>query len=312
MPETQQDVLAAYRRELELVRGLSEHTVRAYLREAANLLTYLEKVERLPLPELDVHALRSWLASRAADGLSNTSLARAAAATRTFTRWLADTEHTPHDPGSALGAPKRGQYLPAVLSAAQTKQILEPGPGASPAPPGNEDEKPAEPDPLALRDQAILETLYSCGLRVAELCALNLDSLNSESATLRVHGKGGKERTVPVGRPALAAIAAYLSAGRPALNPQAGESALYLGARGKRIGDRAVRTMVSKRAAGIGKHVTPHTLRHSAATHLVDGGADLRSVQEYLGHSSLSTTQIYTHVTPERLRAAFTQAHPRA
>lgn len=322
-------VLEAFADHLQLERGRSEHTVRAYRREAADLLAHLREVERIDVAGIDIMALRSWLSARAETGASASTLARSAAAARTFCTWLAASGRTPHDVGSRLRAPQRGRHLPTVLSAQQAGHLLddtEPPARSQPREhPGCSEPReatgaPMAPDPtaqaLALRDAAVLELLYSSGLRVSELVALDRRGIDRDRGTVRVRGKGDKERVVPVGRPALAAIALWEQEGRPVLAAGPGRSgeALFLGARGGRLGDRAVRTVVdrSARAAGIDRRISPHTLRHSAATHLVEGGADLRSVQDFLGHSSLQTTQIYTHVSAERLRRTVEQAHPRA
>ena len=342
----------AFAEHLLLERGRSEHTVRAYRREAADLLAHLREEERIEVAELDVAALRSWLAARTETGASASTLARSAAAARTFTSWLAATGTIPHDVGGRLRAPRRGRHLPAVLTGDQAGALLDgleeravPGrgvtarptrPGTDPAPTDTAPSgthstdaaptgthptaaAPTEPeDPrdraVLLRDTAVLELLYSSGLRVSELVALDRSGIDRSQHTVRVRGKGDKERIVPVGLPALEAVDRWEAEGRPVLaGPLAGE-ALFLGVRGARLGDRGVRTLVDRHAAeaGIPRHITPHTLRHSAATHLVEGGADLRSVQDFLGHSSLATTQIYTHVSAERLRRTVEQAHPRA
>lgn len=318
-------VLDAFVDHLRLERGRSEHTVRAYAREAARLLEHLREAERIEIAELDVTALRSWLGARAETGASASTLARSAAAARTFTSWLASTGRLPHDVGGRLRAPRRGRHLPTVLSAEQAASLLTTG---APEGTGEADPSTGHPggqehrsDPLqravALRDLAVLELLYSCGLRVSELVALDRSGIDPAQRTVRVTGKGAKERIVPVGVPALDAVARWEQEGRPVL-AEKGEgragAALFLGVRGGRLGDRAVRTLLDRHAArtGIPRHISPHTLRHSAATHLVEGGADLRSVQDFLGHSSLATTQIYTHVSAERLRRTVDQAHPRA
>ncbi|MGP9680359.1 tyrosine recombinase XerC [Brachybacterium sp. AOP3-A1-3] len=351
------DVLAeTFAEHLRLERGRSEHTVRAYRREADDLLAHLRDVERIELAELDVAALRSWLAARSETGAGASTLARSAAAARTFTTWLAATGRIPHDVGGRLRAPRRGRHLPTVLSGQQAATLLDgaeeggagrdaagagAGTGAeTDAGTGAETDAgtgagtdaesagadgvvmPVE-DPLQqavlLRDIAVLELLYSSGLRVSELVGLDRRGVDQAQGTVRVLGKGSKERIVPVGRPALDAVARWERDGRPHLVQHARpesheEQALFLGVRGGRLGDRAVRTMIDRYAAqaGIAKHISPHTLRHSAATHLVEGGADLRSVQDFLGHSSLATTQIYTHVSADRLRRTVDQAHPRA
>ncbi|MGP9537804.1 tyrosine recombinase XerC [Brachybacterium sp. AOP43-C2-M15] len=338
-------VLADFAEHLRLERGRSEHTVRAYRREAADLSQHLRETERIALEELDVAALRSWLAARAESGASASTLARSAAAARTFTTWLAGIGRIPHDVGGRLRAPRRGRHLPTVLTGDQAGALLDGleaaagGRGAEPEAPsddptagaarvdtGQSEYAAGHPGPLAprdravlLRDVAVLELLYSSGLRVSELVALNRSGVDHARGTVRVRGKGDKERIVPVGVPALDAVRRWEEEGRPVLRAAASTSsgagdALFLGVRGGRLGDRAVRTLVdrSAAAAGITRHISPHTLRHSAATHLVEGGADLRSVQDFLGHSSLATTQIYTHVSAERLRRTVDQAHPRA
>ncbi|MEE1618867.1 tyrosine recombinase XerC [Brachybacterium sp. J153] len=333
VPGGEDEVIDAFVRHLELERSRSPHTVRAYRREVEDLLRHLHEVERIPLVDLDVAALRSWLAARGDAGLSSSTLARSAAAARTFTTWLAATERIPVDVGGRLRAPRRGRHLPTVLSADQAASLLDDVapperttdggdvPTASAQDSGQDFEHSPDGPPedpvqraVALRDAAVLELLYSSGLRVSELVALDRGSLDRRERTVRVIGKGDKERIVPVGLPALDAVDRWEHEGRSVLLGESRTDALFLGVRGRRLGDRAVRTLVDEHAVrvGIPRHITPHTLRHSAATHLVDGGADLRSVQDYLGHSSLQTTQIYTHVSAERLRAALEQAHPRA
>jgi integrase/recombinase XerC len=313
--ESDEELLDAFRRHLELERGRSPHTVRAYLREARSLLTHLEEDERISPAELDLSALRSWLAARAQDGLASSSLARAAAAARTFTAWMAATGRIEVDVGTRLRVPRRGRHIPAVLNRGQAEGLVDLAEDETDPGPAPED---GQVDPrahaLALRDAAVLELLYSSGLRVSELVALDLGDIEPDRGTVRVLGKGVKERVVPVGVPALRAVAHWCEEGRDLLAGPQAQRALFLGARGGRLGDRAVRTMVDREArrAGIAAHVTPHTMRHSAATHMLEGGADLRSVQDFLGHSSLATTQIYTHVSAERLRATVEQAHPRA
>lgn len=315
------ELLHAFAEHLRLERGRSAHTVRAYRREASDLLHHLRHVERIDVADLDVNALRSWLAARAGTGAAASTLARSAAAARTFTTWLAATERIPHDVGGRLRAPKRGRHLPTVLSAAQTSQLLDTiqhDPGTATA--SDEPDQDRTARAVDLRDAAVLELLYSSGLRVSELVALDSTGIDHVQGTVRVRGKGDKERIVPVGAPALDAIRRWESEGRPVLAAagrepsSAARDALFLGVRGGRLGDRAVRTLLDKRtaASGIPRHLSPHALRHSAATHLVEGGADLRTVQDFLGHSSLATTQIYTHVSSERLRRTVEQAHPRA
>lgn len=315
-----EELLVRYERHLRYERARSDHTVRAYLSDAVSLLEFTcEKVKRdggddaeRKARDLTIQDLRAWLAARADAGHSPTTLARAAAAARTFTAWMCDTGLTDLDPGRRLRAPKRGRALPHVISADQARSILEEAENAaheaSVGPEGA-----LEVDPLRVRDAAVLEVLYSCGLRVSELCALNRRSVDRVNRTLRVIGKGNKERVVPLGVPALEALDRWEQLGRPHLVREDSQ-ALFLGARGGRLNDRAVRTIVNRaaREGGLEGHISPHTWRHSAATHLMEGGADLRSVQDLLGHSSLQTTQIYTHVSAERLKDAVRHAHPRA
>lgn len=230
-------------------------------------------------------------------------MARRATAARVFTAWLARTERVPVDPGATLGSPKAHKPLPAVLRADEARALLESAIGLA-----------DDGSPVAVRDVAILELLYATGVRVGELVGLDVDDLDRERQVVRVFGKGRKERSVPYGQPAAQALDRWLRLGRPALAAPGSGGALFLGARGGRLDQRGVRTLVHRRIADVpgAPDVGPHGLRHSAATHLLEGGADLRSVQELLGHASLATTQLYTHVTKDRLRAAYVQAHPRA
>lgn len=314
--EGDEEILERYERHLRYERARSEHTIRGYLSDAISLLefTFHESTENggRGARDLTIQDLRSWLAARADAGHSPTTLARAAAAARTFTAWMCDAGLTDLDPGRRLRAPKRGRALPHVISADQARSILEEAENAAHEA-GVGPEGAPEADPLRVRDAAVLEVLYSCGLRVSELCALNRRSVDRVNRTLRVIGKGNKERVVPLGVPALEALDRWEQLGRPHLVREDSQ-ALFLGARGGRLNDRAVRTIVNRaaREGGLEGHISPHTWRHSAATHLMEGGADLRSVQDLLGHSSLQTTQIYTHVSAERLKDAVRHAHPRA
>jgi integrase/recombinase XerC len=255
---------------------------------------------RCTTPEdLDLTVLRSWLARQRSTGSARTTLARRAAAARTFTAWAHREGLTPSDAGTRLASPRAHRELPGVLRAEQAEHLVEapvPADGA-----------------VALRDRAVLELLYATGIRVSELCGLDLGSVDRGRQVLRVFGKGAKERSVPFGRPALAAVDDWLRHGRPELATGRSGAALLLGARGGRLNPTTVRSIVAGYARATGLPSTsPHGLRHSAATHLLEGGADLRSVQELLGHASLASTQIYTHVSIERLRTAYRQAHPRA
>jgi integrase/recombinase XerC len=220
-----------------------------------------------------------------------------------FTTWAARTGRAATDAGALLGTPKAHRTLPPALRQDEVRAMLEAA------------AERVDEGAVGLRDVAVLELLYATGIRVGELCGLDVDDLDRERRVVRVLGKGRKERTVPYGRPAADALAAWLATGRPQLaEEEASAAALFLGVRGGRLGQRAVRSMVHRRLADVfgAPDLGPHGLRHTAATHLLEGGADLRSVQELLGHASLATTQIYTHVTNDRLRRAYRQAHPRA
>lgn len=276
--------------------GRSPHTVRGYLADLRSLLAHLEERGR-SVRDLDVDLVRGWL-SRARDaGASRATVARRVAAVRAFTRFLYREGVLAADPGPRLASPAQQRSLPTVLDERQAAAALA----------GETDGTPT-----GLRRRAVVETLYATGVRVAELCALDLADVDRERDTVRVLGKGAKERTVPVGGPALDALDAWLSGGRPEMAGATSGSALFLGARGGRLGVRQAREDVHAHLRAVGADSAPHGLRHSAATHLLNGGADLRSVQEFLGHASPRSTQIYTHVSVERLRDTYRRAHPRA
>ena len=255
------------------------------------------------LAGLELGTLRRWLGSQSEAGMSRATLARRSATARAFTAWAIREELIDSDPALRLKAPKREKSLPGVLHQQQVLRLVEGAESAA-----------AEGGPLPLRDRAMVELLYATGIRVGELAGLDVDDLDPDRRTLRVLGKGNKERTVPYGLPAALAVDDWLRRGRPALATDTSGPALFLGARGKRVDQRQVRSVVHDLLEALGDTAAtgPHALRHSAATHLLDGGADLRAVQEILGHSSLATTQIYTHVSVERLRQSYQQAHPRA
>ncbi|TWG96799.1 integrase/recombinase XerC [Nocardioides sp. J9] len=303
LPEWAARLLGDYERHLVSERDLARHTVKAYLGDVGSLLDHAARLDLAGPAELDLRTLRSWLARQQASGLSRTTLARRATAARVFTGWLARTGRAPADAGSALGSPKPHRTLPGLLRVDEARELIS---AAA--------ELADDGSPLGLRDVAMLELLYATGVRVGELCALDVDDVDRDRNVVRVLGKGRKERTVPFGRPAAEALDRWTSHGRPALARPGSGPALFLGARGGRIDQRAVRTLVHRRLADVpgAPDLGPHGLRHSAATHLLEGGADLRSVQELLGHASLATTQRYTHVTTDRLRRAYQQAHPRA
>jgi integrase/recombinase XerC len=305
LPESLAAALAAFRRHLAAERGLSSHTVRAYVGDISALLEHAAEQEGCgSLADIDIAVLRSWLASQHRAGQARTSLARRAAAARAFTAFAHGRGWLAADPGAQLGAPKVARHLPQVLGQHEVLVVLD-----GPYPSGDDLAKA-----LALRDTAIMELLYATGIRVSELCGLDSGDLDTGRRTVRVLGKRSKERVVPVGIPAVRAVQNWAGHGRPAVAAAASGQALFLGARGGRIDPRTVRRVVHARIAAAGSvpDTGPHGLRHTAATHLLEGGADLRSVQEILGHASLATTQLYTHVSIDRLISAYRQAHPRA
>jgi integrase/recombinase XerC len=351
-------LLRAFERHLAAERGLSAHTVRAYLGDVTSLLEYATRAGvDLARPDgLDITVLRGWLGGQHRAGQARASIARRAAAARSFTAFAHARGWLDSDPGPLLGTPKPGRPLPQVLAREHIAALLDSprtkpltggpqpelrsvpraaraGQTATDAALGATRQIPDEPEgpgdaghagpdagqgavsaALALRDSAIMELLYASAIRVSELAGLDTGDLDQERRTIRVLGKRAKERVVPVGIPALRAVRAWLADGRPVLAGGPSGAAMFVGARGRRIDPRTVRRVVHTRiaAAGTVPDTGPHGLRHTAATHLLEGGADLRSVQEMLGHSSLATTQIYTHVSVERLLAAYRQAHPRA
>jgi integrase/recombinase XerC len=303
LPEVFARALAGYERHLVSERDLSAHTVRAYLGDIESLLLHAGRLGVDRLDDLDLRTLRSWLANQQTRGKARTTLARRATAARVFTAWLARTGQVSADPGSSLGSPRAHKTLPGVLRADEARDLLEAATALA-----------DDGSPLGLRDVAMLELLYATGIRVGELVGLDVDDLDHDRQVLRVLGKGRKERTTPFGHPAARAVDRWVALGRPALQVPGSGAALFLGARGGRIDQRAVRELVHRRLRDVpgAPDLGPHGLRHTAATHLLEGGADLRSVQELLGHASLATTQLYTHVTTDRLRQAYRQAHPRA
>lgn len=303
LPEVFAGVLGDYERHLASERNLAPHTVRAYIADVAGLLDHAARLGHTEPGSLDLRSLRSWLARQQTSGRARTTLARRATAARVFTAWLARTGRIPSDVGASLGSPRSRRTLPPVLRADEASDLIRSA--AVIADDGS---------PVGIRDVAMLELLYATGIRVGELVGLDLDDLDRERNVVRVFGKGSKERMVPFGHPAAAAVDRWLTTGRPRLLVDGAGAALFLGARGRRIDPRAVRSVVHERIADVpgAPDIGPHGLRHTAATHLLEGGADLRSVQELLGHSSLATTQLYTHVTTDRLRRAYQQAHPRA
>ncbi|WP_112236794.1 tyrosine recombinase XerC [Kribbella monticola] len=296
-------LLADYERHLTAERDLSKHSVRAYLGDIADLLDHLTRLGHdADLNGLDIRGLRSWLAKQQSLGKARSTMARRATAARVFTAWAQRTGRIQTDPGALLASPKPHRPLPGVLGQADTRAVLDAAAVAA-----------DDGSPVGLRDLAIMELLYATGIRVGELCALDIDEVDSSRRVVRVFGKGRKERSVPYGVPAAAALETWIQTARPKLAQPGSGPALFLGARGGRIDPRTVRRVVHARIGAVdAPDLSPHGLRHTAATHLLEGGADLRSVQELLGHASLATTQVYTHVSGDRLRRAYEQAHPRA
>jgi integrase/recombinase XerC len=335
LPAALSSALAEFCRHLAAERALSAHTVRAYQGDIQSLFEYCWRSGIAGPGELDLATLRGWLAQQHQAGAARATLARRGAAARAFTAYAARKGWLAADPGPQLGTPKARRVLPQVLRQEEMKVVLA----------DCEDRARRESAAgqrvaaaLAMRDAAVLELLYATAIRVSELCELNAGGIDRERRTVRVLGKGRKERVVPVGVPALRALARWEGAGRPVLANERSGAALFLGARGGRLDPRTARRVVHARlrgadlAAAAARHeisedghgadqaagkrtvrdAGPHAIRHTAATHLLEGGADLRSVQEILGHASPATTQIYTHVSPERLKATYRQAHPRA
>lgn len=293
--------LESFIRYLRDERGRGPHTVRAYQGDISSLLAWAAERGCADLDDLDARTLRAWLAGMDRQGRARATIARRAAAARTFTAWACARGLAQRDPGANVGTPKVPKRLPAVLRADEAAAMMQ--------------AIDCEAEPNGVRDLAIVELLYATGIRVSELCSLDRRDVDLDRRTARVLGKGDKERIVPFGVPAATALRAWLEGPRRTVSAltSAGD-AVFLGVRGGRIDPRAVRDIVHRivRRVPGAPDLSPHGLRHSAATHVLEGGADLRSVQELLGHATVATTQIYTHVSVERLRTSFTQAHPRA
>ncbi|MFI6228109.1 tyrosine-type recombinase/integrase [Micromonospora echinospora] len=351
LPPPLRDVVDEFARHLSQVRDRSPHTVRAYVADLVSLLDHTVRMGGRVPADVDLTVLRSWLAKQRTMGAARSSLARRAASARTFSAWAHRSGLLPADVAATLASPRPRRELPTVLRVDQAAALLDAArrdrsgrepPGASsvtpdaPTPdasvPAPERARPTAPAPepvetaaaaagrrpdedeaVLLRDQALLELLYATGVRISEACGLDTGDVDHGRRLIRVLGKGSRERSVPYGLPAQRAVDEWLRRGRPVLARPGCGDALLLGARGGRLHPTTARRIVSAHAEAAGlPHTSPHDLRHSAATHLLEGGADLRAVQEILGHSSLASTQIYTHVSVERLRAAYRQAHPRA
>ncbi len=315
------EVAESFLRALE-ARGSSPNTIRSYAATLDNYLCWIQG-RGLDWREPSRGTLRAYMAELG-DGRGKRTVAQRLAALRSFYKFTTRQGLTAGNPAAALATPKLPRRLPKVLTIAQTEDLIDTaagGPAGGPA--GGAAGGAAPGGALMLRDVAIVETAYAAGLRISELCSLSLSNVDLKRGEVRVLGKGRKERISLLGKPAREAIARYLEDGRPllaALAPPAGrdgprdEGIVFLNARGRPLSVRGLRYVLEglRREAGLPEGVTPHTLRHSFATHLLDGGADLRVVQELLGHESLATTQLYTHVSPARLRAAYTASHPRA
>ena len=293
------DTVRAFLRTQRAERDLSPHTLAAYERDLHQFTGWAARSRVVQVADLDRRLLRRYVAWLSERGYARRSIGRKVSAVRSLLRWAVAHGILTASPAEGLTVPKLERTLPRVLRREEAEALLE---------------LPPADDPAGLRDRALLETLYGSGLRVAELCALDVDDLDLEGASVTVMGKGRKQRRVPLSAPAIRALRVYLQHARGKLLPRSREAvdhaALFRNARGARMGPRSVRALL-RRYSGEA-NVSPHTLRHSFATHLLDGGADLRSVQELLGHESLGTTQLYTHVSSERLRAVYERSHPRA
>jgi integrase/recombinase XerD len=288
---------------LELERGLSRNTLEAYRSDLLQFGEFLAR-HRLTLAGVrhgEIAAFLSGLADGSADRppLAPATLSRKVASLRSFYRHLRREGTLEHDPTAELRGPRKTRTLPRVLSRDEVARLLS-GPRGT--------------DPLALRDRALLELMYACGLRASEAIGLELADVDLEEAVLCARGKGSKERLVPIGRQAIAALRAYLHGGRPALLGARAESRLFVNHRGTRLTRQGLYKVIQghARRAGLHEKMSPHTLRHTFATHLLAGGCDLRSLQEMLGHADLATTQVYTHLSADRLKDAYFSAHPRA
>jgi integrase/recombinase XerC len=301
---TFEKVLGEYTHHLTKERSLSEHTTRAYLGDLTSFFDNLELQKVDDLSEVTIAHIRSWLATQQVKGGARTTLSRRAVSIRLFTKWATKKGFLAKDIGLTLATPKGHRTLPEVLSISDATVAMD----------SLATRVAEEESTTSIRDCAILEVLYASGARVSELCGLDLDDIDYQRNTILVLGKGNKERTIPLGNPAMKALNNWIKNARSEMANSASGEAVFLGVRGKRIDQRTVRTVVYEALEALegAQRLGPHALRHSAATHLLEGGADLRTVQEILGHASLATTQIYTHVSTERLQKAFKQAHPRA
>ncbi|WP_431711979.1 tyrosine recombinase XerC [Glutamicibacter uratoxydans] len=321
LPQPNQEhrqILEEYLGYLQFRRGRSENTVRAYDADLRSLLGYLQEQDIAQLQLVSLDELRGWLASMQSQGVSRTTMARKISAAKNFFAWLTRKNMLNEDPALRLQAPKKEQRLPHVLQQSQVERLLQEVKQPPARSTAQSEKKPESATPrdaaLAIRNQVIGEILYASGLRISELVTLDVSDVDFERRTLRVVGKGNKERMVPFGRPAQGALELWLNEARPVLQTPDSAQALLLGSRGGRLNVRQAREVIAQALRQLGDTAAsgPHALRHTVATHLLDGGADLRAVQEFLGHSSLATTQLYTHVSVDRLRQSYQQAHPRA
>jgi len=289
--------LSVFLAQLE-ARGMSDNTIKAYRSDLSDLLEFLGDTKQ----ELTLDALRDWMWRQSEAGATKSTLARKTSSAKAFTEFLFERGNLASDPGLRLRAPKLERTLPKVASEKSLAEVFS-----------KLGELAQDQNPSSLRDLCAFELLYATGMRVSELAGLNIADIDYSRKLLKVTGKGNKQRMLPYGDAAAKALNEYIRAGRPKLVNDTSPEALLLTSRGKRVGVRQLYSLVANLLAQTATGPAgPHTLRHSAATHLLDHGADLRAVQEILGHSSLATTQIYTHVSVERLRDAFEQAHPRA
>ncbi|MBT1180408.1 tyrosine recombinase XerC [Bifidobacterium sp. CP2] len=310
------DELEAFLAFLKANRGLSDNTVRAYRTDVDSCLRFLESRGTADLHEVTEDDLRGWMAAETGSH-ARSSMARMTVAVRRFFDWAAAHGVVAVDPAASIMTPKTGNALPVVLTERQAGELMDETESEADGPEssrGRGDEgETREARALRLRDAAILELLYATGMRVGELVGLGVGDVDWSSHTVKVTGKGNKQRVVPFGAPACRALERWAEEGRPALAGRPSGDALFLGARGGRLDQRVARRVVHRQAERAGvPDIGPHALRHSAATHMLDGGADLREVQELLGHSSLKTTQRYTHVSIDQLKSRYSQAFPRA
>ena len=292
-------LLNDFKRYLEIERHASQYTLRNYLHDLRHFINYAVKENIATLEDVDIPLLRRYIASLLEEGYEKSSIARKLSALRSFYSYLIQVNIIAKNPLLTISSPKLTKRLPAFLSSDEVNKLIM---------------TPDISTPLGMRDKAMLELLYASGLRVSEIASLDIVNVNLEEREVRVLGKGSKERITLMGKPAVNAIDCYLREGRPKLIGQRSTDALFLNRYGRRLSKRSIQQTLSRyaTAAGFTKRVFPHMIRHSFATHLLDGGADLRVVQELLGHVSLSTTQIYTHVTQTQARKVYLASHPRA